>query len=634
MNPNAVGPFGGHSTPVLIARRRSDGCRARRRILRYATLIVAGLTPQASAETISLSPSKDNTLYQNITGATSNGAGPHFFVGRTNIAGIRRGVLAFDIASQLPPSSTVNAATLNLNLSRSAGATVQLSLRRALADWGEGTSSSGDPGGGGAPSTPGDATWIHRFYNTSFWSSAGGDFSPTPTATATISALGPYSISSAQLAADVQAWLDSPAGNFGWFVLGNEIAPGTALRFDTRENPDPLLRPSLTIDFSVNIPSSTWSAPGSGDWDSPGNWTSGVPDGAGSGAILGGAITGPATVTLNTARTLGVLTFDSPHGYTITGSGTLSINMFAIAGTIDVRSGSHTIGTALHLAGHTRLAVAPADSLLTIAGPISVGSATATISKSGAGAVQAPNVRAAGLSVSDGTLRIAASGSANDPAATSVVSTLSIGSAARLDLNNNALIVSSGSLTTITAQIKTGLENGGNFDWLGPGIGSTQANAQNTTAGSFLYGLGVVLNDLAQVGGSGPIYTDFAGVSGLVGTEVLVKFTYFGDADLSGSIDATDYSLIDNGYVNTLSGWINGDFDYSGVIDATDYALIDNAYVNQAGPLASAIIAEHVRVFSDRYLAALRAIRAGTIPEPAWLGLLVGAAWSLRRPVR
>ena len=619
MNPNAAGPFRGHSTQFLIARRRSNRCRARRRILRGATLVVAGVAAQVSADMIWLSPSKDNTLYQSATGALSNGAGPHFFVGRTNIAGIRRGVLAFDIASEIPPNATINAATLNLNLSRSAGATVQIGLHRALADWGEGTSSSGDPGGGGAPSTPGDATWIHRFYNTSFWSSAGGDFSPTPSATATIAALGPYSISSAQLAADVQGWLDSPAGNFGWFVLGNEITPGTALRFDTRQNPNPLLRPSLTIDFSVNIPSSTWNAPGSGDWDSPGNWTSGVPDGAGSGAILGGAITGPATITLNTARTVGVLTLDSSHGYTITGSGTLNINMLPAAGTIDVRSGSHMIGTVLHLAGHTRLAVIPADSLLTIAGPMSVGSATATITKSGAGAVQAPNIRAAGLSVGGGTLRIAASGTANDPAATSVVSTLSIGSTARLDLNNNSLIVNSGNLATTTAQIKTALENGGNFDWLGPGIGSTQANVQNTTAGSFLYGLGVILNDLAQVGGSGPIYTDFAGQT-LTGNEILVKFTYFGDADLSGSIDATDYSLIDNGYVNSLSGWINGDFDYSGSIDATDYALIDNAYVNQAGPLAEALIAEHARMFGGEYLAALRAVQSGVIPEPALSG--------------
>ncbi|HWP40566.1 MAG TPA: hypothetical protein VNL70_06530, partial [Tepidisphaeraceae bacterium] len=206
-----------------------------------------------------------------------------------------------------------------------------------------------------------------------------------------------------------------------------------------------------------------------------------------------------------------------------------------------------------------------------------------------------------GLAVQEGTLRIAAGTAANQPARTSRLDSLSIATGARLDLNNNSLIINSGSLAAVTASIKSALENGGNFDWLGPGIGSTQANVQNTTAGSFLYGLGVILNDLSQVGGTGPIYTDFAGISGLVGNEVLVKFTYFGDADLSGSIDATDY------------------------------ALIDNAYVNQAGPLANAIIAEHARMFGGEYLAALRAIQSGVIPEPASLGLLMGVACSLKR---
>ncbi|WP_428941025.1 beta strand repeat-containing protein [Fontivita pretiosa] len=247
-----------------------------------------------------------------------------------------------------------------------------------------------------------------------------------------------------------------------------------------------------------------------------------------------------------------------------------------------------------------------------------------------AGTLAATRLANGTITVNAGAVaQITAKGTANSPAGTSRTASLNLAATARLDLNNNSLILDGGNLATTTAQLKTALENGGNFDWLGPGIGSTQANVQNTTAGSFLYGLGVVLNDLAQVGGSGPIYTDFAGVSGLVGTEVLVKFTYFGDADLSGSIDATDYSLIDNGYVNTLSGWINGDFDYSGVIDATDYALIDNAYVNQAGPLAEALIAEHTKLFGGEYLAALRAVQSGVVPEPATAGVLVLGATAM-----
>ncbi|WP_428938199.1 hypothetical protein [Fontivita pretiosa] len=357
------------------------------------------------------------------------------------------------------------------------------------------------------------------------------------------------------------------------------------------------------------VAGSNWNVNANGNWSNAANWTGGVPNAPGAVANFGSVITAPRTVTLDAPMTVGVVNFDNANSYTISGSSTLTIDATSGNGAINVLSGSHSIAAPIQLADNTTVAVASGQTL----------------------SVQ--HVRGAGLTVGSGTMRVINNLAANSPAGTSRVATLAVGSGARLDLNNNSLIVNSGSLATVTASIKSALENGGNFDWLGPGIGSTQANVQNTTAGSFLYGLGVVLNDLAQVGGSGPIYTTFAGQT-LTGNEILVKFTYFGDADLSGSIDATDYSLIDNGYVNSLSGWINGDFDYSGSIDATDYALIDNAYVNQAGPLAEALIAEHARMFGGEYLAALRAVQSGVIPEPASLGLLLGAAWSLRRSRR
>lgn len=252
--------------------------------------------------------------------------------------------------------------------------------------------------------------------------------------------------------------------------------------------------------------------------------------------------------------------------------------------------------------------------VLVAAHPAAFGSSTFTTLSIGTGATARLNV---GLSTAmkQGTLSFAGG-----------TGTLIAG---KLDMNDNDLVLTSGSLSTVTAQIKNGLENGGAFDWQGQGISSTKAGLDNATAGSFLYALGVLWNDLSQFGGSGPIYTSFSGVS-LTGSEVLVKFTYFGDADLSGMIDASDYSLIDNGYVNHLSGWVNGDFDYSGTIDATDYALIDNAYVNQNGALAELLLVEHARLFGGRYEDALSVLRSGHIPEPraSGLGALV---WLLDR---
>src|SRR6266496_6771602 len=52
----------------------------------------------ASAFTINIFPSKDNTLYEYDTaeGDHSNGAGFHFFAGVRSMSELRRGVLAFD----------------------------------------------------------------------------------------------------------------------------------------------------------------------------------------------------------------------------------------------------------------------------------------------------------------------------------------------------------------------------------------------------------------------------------------------------------------------------------------------------------------------------------------------------------
>ena len=49
------------------------------------------------------------------------------------------------------------------------------------------------------------------------------------------------------MVADVQSWLNNPASNFGWLVLGDETAIATAKRFDTRESASP---PMLTIEFT------------------------------------------------------------------------------------------------------------------------------------------------------------------------------------------------------------------------------------------------------------------------------------------------------------------------------------------------------------------------------------------------
>jgi hypothetical protein len=175
---------------------------------------LAAFSGHAQAATVTLTPSLDNTLYQDSKGALSNALGPNIFAGQTNFAGARRAVLKFDVTS-IPAGSTITSATLTLTLTQGNTEADPQFLHRVLASWGEGTSDTGDdtlnPGGSGDFSTTNDATWIHRFYSGTTWTTPGGDFDPNFSAGTVVGDVdGPQNFSGAGLVADVQAWLNAP----------------------------------------------------------------------------------------------------------------------------------------------------------------------------------------------------------------------------------------------------------------------------------------------------------------------------------------------------------------------------------------------------------------------------------------
>ena len=213
------------------------------------------------AAQVTLGASKDNTLYQDFAGELSNGAGEYLFAGNTKRVGFRRGLLAFDIAGNIAVGSTIDSVELRLTLSlkpTDVGATTQ-SLHRVLADWGEGTSDAGTPGGLGVLATPGDATWFHTFSDGagggSLWTTPGGDSAAAASASQSVDDVGSYTWSSTlDLVADVQAWLDSPSGNFGWAVIGDEATTHNARRYGSRENSVAANRPQLVINYTETVP--------------------------------------------------------------------------------------------------------------------------------------------------------------------------------------------------------------------------------------------------------------------------------------------------------------------------------------------------------------------------------------------
>lgn len=273
------------------------------RSMMHATALAAatvfGATATAVAELTVLPASADNTLYESPAGLLSNGAGEWCFAGRTNQGVLRRGLLRFDL-SGIPSNATITSVTLRLTNDAGQPITVNVSIHRATASWGEGSSDAEGNEGGGTAATPGDATWIHRSYSDSLWSAVGGDFARLASATTTVGPkFGQYVWSGPGAVADVQAWVDGSAENDGWLLRADEsIRFGSARRFATRENALVESRPELSVEWSVvgdldgdhlvgaadlAILLGQWGSKGSADLD--GDGVVGAPD---LGILLGG----------------------------------------------------------------------------------------------------------------------------------------------------------------------------------------------------------------------------------------------------------------------------------------------------------------------------------------------------------
>ena len=232
-----------------------------------AIALAALVTVPALAEQVDIVSVADNTLIERADGSLSNGSGNHGFAGQTLQnpgEAIRRMLVRFDVASSVPAGAIIDSATLELHVSLTRGPDHTQTLFRTLEDWGEAASFGFRGEGIGAAAQPDDATWLHAFFPGTLWSTPGGAFSTTPSASTMIMGNGTYAFTSAQLVADVQSMLDDPANDFGWGVLGDELASNPIVRrYDTRENPTASFRPTLRVEYSMPAP-----VPATGIWAS------------------------------------------------------------------------------------------------------------------------------------------------------------------------------------------------------------------------------------------------------------------------------------------------------------------------------------------------------------------------------
>jgi Tol biopolymer transport system component len=212
------------------------------------------------------------------------------------------------------------------------------------------------------------------------------------------------------------------------------------------------------------------------------------------------------------------------------------------------------------------------------------GSGLGTIASAGstiveaAASVTASSIREASLTVR-GAVTITPNGSASG---TTRLGALDVQDGGRLDLNDNKLIVVGGNVGKFTGGAYSGLTgliaSAYNFSgWDGPGI----------TTGMPEAGSLIGTTTLAISTADGAFYVDkpFGGISVSSG-DVLIMYTYAGDLNLDGRVDAQDYGTIDN-FVQFpgTSGYANGDINYDGVIDAADYGIIDNTIQLQGPPI-------------------------------------------------
>jgi ELWxxDGT repeat protein len=153
-----------------------------------------------------------------------------------------------------------------------------------------------------------------------------------------------------------------------------------------------------------------------------------------------------------------------------------------------------------------------------------------------------------------------------------VVGGLSMTGTASLNLNDNDMIIRGSTEAAVGNLIKQAF-NGGNWNGVG-GITSGAAATDPTNLTALGYASNAVLNK-----------TSFAGVTGLTPSDVLIKYTYYGDSDLNGAATLDDFTLFLNGYQTAGTTWLQGDFDYSGLVTLDDFTLFLAGYQQQGQPL-------------------------------------------------
>jgi autotransporter-associated beta strand protein len=376
-----------------------------------------------------------------------------------------------------------------------------------------------------------------------------------------------------------------------------------------------------------------------GNWGDAAQWKSGaVPDAIDAVANFAShaSVDGNVTVTVDAPRHVGTINFDNPtYSYRLVGTSAITLDVSSGEARINVISGSHAIDVPLTLADDTTVTVAPASANLTLS---NIQASSAKLTKAGAGTLRLTGVGAyaGGTVVAAGTL-VAANADALGGGAVAVadgalaraqadlpkavtLSTLTTNATGKFDLTDNSMVLRNMAIDQVRSLIQ-GAYNAGHWNGAtGLDSSTAAANASGTTAIGY-----------ATAGFLGK--STFKGVSPLNTTDVLVKYTYYGDNDLSGFTTLDDFTLFLVGLQNGGTTWVQGDYDYSGLTTLDDFNLFIKGYQQQgASPSELEALINNVPMSEAERAAMLAAVDA--VPEPGLLSSILVAASAAALGVR
>jgi autotransporter-associated beta strand protein len=289
--------------------------------------------------------------------------------------------------------------------------------------------------------------------------------------------------------------------------------------------------------------------------------------------------------------------------YTVAVSGTQTAKSISIPQGNVTLSGGAIVTSAIDVgtgASGTVTSTLSSNLTKTGAGTLTLGSAnTMTSTTVSAGTLVAGHGDAFGggaLDVADGALGKAQAGLSKAVTLT----TLNTHATGKFDVTNNSMVIRGMTAPQVQAMLAAGYNAG---HWDGP-TGITSSTAAASTETSIGYASNASLN-----------LTEFKGVTGLTASDVLVKYTYAGDANLDGKVDIGDLGLLAGAWQQAGKVWVDGDFSYDGTVNIGDLGLL-------AGNWQKGVGSGTLAMTFDQAMAQFAAFDGVVVPEPTSLALL------------